>query len=125
MRSAVITFRNTMEGVGPDRLDGFFDGWPQPPDARRRLEILNAADHVVLACDRERVVGFVSAVSDGTFSAVLNLLEVRPGYRGQSIGSELVRRVLREIGDLYVIDVACDEEVVPLYQRLGFIPGRA
>lgn len=96
---------------------------PAPPETRRRREILRAADHVVLAFDREHVVGFVMAVSDGTFSAVLNLLEVLPGYRGQGIGSG-VRRVLGEIGDLYMVDVSCDEEVSPFYQRLGFIPGR-
>lgn len=85
---------------------------PAPQETRRRREILRAADHVVLAFDREHVVGFVMAVSDGTFSAVLNLLEVLLGYRGQGIGSG-VRRVLGEIGDLYMVDVSCDEEVSP------------
>jgi len=41
-----------------------------------------------------RVVGFVTAVSDGVVSAFLPLLEVLPEYQGRGIGSELVRRML-------------------------------
>jgi ribosomal protein S18 acetylase RimI-like enzyme len=54
-------------------------------------------------------------------SAYIPLLEVLPEYQGSGIGSELVRRVLAPVGDLYMVDLACDEELVPFYERLGFM----
>jgi len=72
-----------------------------------------------VAKDGERVVGFVTAISDGVLSAYVPLLEVLPDHQGRGIGSELVRRLLDRLGDLYMIDVVCDENVVPFYERLG------
>ncbi|MBO0841254.1 MAG: GNAT family N-acetyltransferase, partial [Sciscionella sp.] len=111
----------------------------------RRLPVLRGASHVVLARDTgastsdagesharaqrpgvgapqdtERVVGFVTALSDGVLMAYLPLLEVLPAYQGRGIGTELVRRVLTAIGPLYGVDVCCDDDVLPFYRKLGF-----
>ncbi|MTD14281.1 GNAT family N-acetyltransferase [Nakamurella sp. YIM 132087] len=73
----------------------------------------------------ERVVGFVTAVSDGVLAAYLPLLEVLPEFQGQGIGSELVRRMLDLLGGLYMVDVVTDPDVVPFYERFGMVPGTA
>ena len=53
-------------------------------------------------------------------------LEVLPAWQRQGIGSELVRRVLlHELAPRYMVDLVCDEDVVPFYERLGFMPYRA
>ena len=80
------------------------------------------SDHLVLALDGERVVGFVTVLSDGVLSAYVSLLEVLPEYRRQGIGSELMRRVFGKVSKLYAIDVRCDPELLPFYQRLGLQP---
>ena len=59
---------------------------------------------------------------DGVLSAYLPLLEVLPAYRGRGIGSELVRRVLSALGDLYMVDVTCEADVLPFYRALGPSP---
>jgi ribosomal protein S18 acetylase RimI-like enzyme len=74
---------------------------------------------VVLAKDGDRVVGFVTAISDGVLSAYIPLLEVLPEFQGRGIGSELVRRLFDRLGDIYMVDVVCDESVVPFYARFG------
>ena len=106
-------------GVEPEHLGGFFVGWPTPPSPQRHLEILRGSSHVVLARDGERVVGFVTAISDGVISAYIPLLEVLPEYQGRGIGAELVRRLLAELDGLYMVDLCCDEDVVGFYERLG------
>ncbi len=67
--------------------------------------------HVVLAVDGVAVVGFITAISDGLLAAYVPLLEVRPEYRGRGIGSELVRRMVGRLEDLYMVDLVCDPEL--------------
>jgi predicted N-acetyltransferase YhbS len=43
-----------------------------------------------------------------------------PEYHGPGIGSELVRRMLRRLDELYAIDLMADPDVHPFYERLGF-----
>jgi ribosomal protein S18 acetylase RimI-like enzyme len=64
-------------------------------------------------------VGFITAVSDGVSCAYIPHLEVLPAYQGRGIGSELVRRMLAALGDIYMIDLLCDPAVQPFYERLG------
>jgi ribosomal protein S18 acetylase RimI-like enzyme len=121
---APIRFQTGLDGIEPVHLRGFFDGWPDPPTSATHLRILRGSSVVVLAVDADTgsVVGFVTALSDGVTAAYLPLLEVLPAHRGRGIGSELVRRVLRALGDLYMVDVTCDADVLPFYRRLGFRP---
>lgn len=115
----MIEYTLSVDGVKAEDLAGFFVGWPSPPTAERHLELLRGSSHVVLATEGSRIVGFVSAISDGVLSAYIPLLEVLPEHQGRGIGTELVRRLLRELGDLYMIDLCCDEDIVPFYERLG------
>lgn len=116
-----IEFRTSASGITPDQLDGgFFDGWASPLSPEEHLKLLRAAAHVALALDDDQVVGFVNALSDGVLTAYIPLLEVLPAHRGDGIGTELVRRLVAEIGPLYMIDVMCDADVFPFYGRLGF-----
>ena len=64
-----------------------------------------------------RVVGFVTAISDGVLSAFIPLLEVLPDHQRQGIGSELVRRMLSRAGGFYMVDLVCDPELEPFYRR--------
>lgn len=118
----MISYRHSAGAVKPDQLSGFFEGWPNPPSASRHLEILTGSDSVVLALAGERVVGFITAISDGVLSAYIPLLEVLPSYRKQGIGSELVRQMLEELRGLYMVDLVCDPELEGFYARLGMKP---
>ena len=73
-----------------------------------------------LALDGDAVVGFVTAISDGVVSAFIPLLEVLPEYQHRRIGTELVRRLLVQLDDLYMVDLCCDADLEPFYNALGF-----
>ncbi|MEZ4647431.1 MAG: GNAT family N-acetyltransferase [Candidatus Eisenbacteria bacterium] len=117
-----IQYTESIEAIAPDNLVGFFEGWPDPPSPERHLEILAGSAHVVIALDEEsgRVVGFVNAISDGVLSAYLPLLEVLPEHRGRGIGRGLVERMMARLDGLYMVDLSCDEGLVPFYRSLGF-----
>lgn len=101
---------------------GFFEGWPHPPSSHQHRAILENSYLAWLAVDGGLIIGFITAISDGIFSACLPLLEVLPAYRSQGIGSELVRRMLRSLDHLYMIDLSCDPELQGFYQQHGFFP---
>jgi predicted N-acetyltransferase YhbS len=116
----MIKYQPSVDGVSAEDLAGFFVGWPSPPSPERRLDLLRGSSHVVVARDGARVVGFVTALTDGVLMAYLPLLEVLPEYQQAGVGSALVNRVLDELGSLYGVDICCDDDVVPFYERFGF-----
>jgi len=123
----MIRYQNDLSGIDSESLEGgFFVGWPNTPTAEAHLEILRGSYAVVLALNEfSQVVGFINAVSDGVCAAYLPLLEVLPEYKGRGIGRELVQRLLDMLSNLYMIDLSCDPELSPFYERLGFVKGTA
>lgn len=111
----------SLEELSPSQLEGFCVGWSQPLSGQRLLDVLRGSYRVVLAVEDDQVVGFINAISDGVLSAYLPLLEVRPEFQGRGIGTELARRMLDELQELYMVDLCCDESVVPFYERLGLV----
>jgi ribosomal protein S18 acetylase RimI-like enzyme len=119
-----IVFDDDVSALGAADVDGFFEGWPRVPAAERFLRILAGSYAVVLAREGYggRVVGFVNAISDGELAAHIPLLEVLPEYRHRGIGTELVRRMLDKLDGFAMIDLTCDAELVPYYERFGMLP---
>ncbi len=117
-----IRYTDTLDGITASMLGGFFVGWLNPPTPERHLDILRGSDYVVLALDDERnqVVGFINAISDGVLNAYLPLLEVLADYQNRGIARCLVEKMLTKLKHLYAIDLVCDEDVAGLYEKLGF-----
>lgn len=117
-----VEFRDDAAGITSSMLGGgFFEGWPNPPSPETHLEILRGSLHVALAVERDtaQVVGFANLVGDGVLAAYLPLLEVLPRHRSRGIATRLVHMLLHAARDCYMLDVACDDELVPFYERFG------
>ena len=116
-----VVFLDDPSSLREDQLEGFWVGWPDPPSPAVHLRHLRGSDAAIVALDpgSDRVVGFVTAITDGVLSAFVPTLEVLPGWQGRGIGSELVRRILDRLAGCYSVDVVCDEDLVPFYERLG------
>lgn len=101
--------------------EGFFNGWPNPPNKDKHRLILEKAYKTIVAIDSktDKIIGFVNAISDGILSAYIPLLEVLPEYQKQGIGSELVKRMLNQLHDLYMVDLCCDKELISFYEKQG------
>lgn len=117
---------DSLEGLTPDDLQGFFVGWPNPPSPETFHRLLAGSYRISLAVDeRGRVVGFAQAISDGVLTAFIPLLEVLPQHQGRGLGTALMRHLLEQLGHLYAVDLSCDDDVVPFYERLGMGRGNA
>ena len=119
----MITYTDSVQSITAEQLaGGFFVGWPNPPSPETHLRILQGSFKVWLALDGDQVVGFITAISDGVLAAFIPNLEVLPDYKGQGIGTELTKRMLNSLDYLYSIDLMCDADVVPFYERLKLRP---
>lgn len=116
----MIEYQSNLNGISAAQLEGFFVGWPNLPSIDMHLRILEGSAFVVLALEGGRVIGFVSAISDGVLSAYISLLEVLPDYQGRGVGRELMTHMKALLEGLYMIDVLCDDDVLPFYEKLGF-----
>jgi GNAT superfamily N-acetyltransferase len=118
----VIRYESDPATIRADQLrGGFFEGWPEPPAADVHLAHLRGSEVAICAIDGESelVVGFVTAIGDGVLAAFVPLLEVLPAYRSRGIATELMSRLLSRLRSRYSIDLVCDPELVPFYERLG------
>ena len=51
--------------------------------------------------------------------AFLEHLYVLPEYQGQGIGQHLVEKMLEQLDNIYMIDLYCDEHLIPYYEKFG------
>ncbi|MFJ7669147.1 GNAT family N-acetyltransferase [Lysinibacillus sp. NPDC097195] len=116
-----MIFTNSLEGISANMLHGFFVDWPSPPNPQTHLRLLENSSKIVVAIDDQtnEVIGFITAISDGVLSAYIPLLEVLPQYKNKGIGKELVNRMLQELDDIYMIDLCCDDDLIPYYEQFG------
>ncbi len=117
----MIRYTDSLDDITADKLQGFFEGWQRPVSPQEHLKVLAASQRVLLAIDDEtgNVIGFVTAITDGLLTAYIPLLEVLPKYRRQGIGTTLMKRMAKELADLYTIDLICDAALEPFYQGIG------
>lgn len=120
----MISYVDSINSITAERLNGFFVGWKKPPSPETHLQLLKNSDYVILAIDdkSDRIVGFITAISDRVLSAYIPFLEVLPHYQYKGIGPELVRRMLEKLADYYMIDLTCDTALQKFYAHFGMIP---
>ena len=116
---------DSLDTIRATDLQGFFVGWPNPPSPETHLELLRGSQHFLLALEDEsnRVLAFITAISDGVLCAYIPLLEVLPDYQSLGLGSELTQRMLKKLESLYMVDLLCDLELQPFYKKLGMVAG--
>jgi ribosomal protein S18 acetylase RimI-like enzyme len=105
-------------------LQRFLQDWRKLRTPEEHLQILKNSDFVLLTLNSEthKVVRFINALSDGMQAAFILLLEVRPEYRHQGIGSMLVKQMLERLQDIPAIDLTCNPELQNFYKKCGMSP---
>jgi ribosomal protein S18 acetylase RimI-like enzyme len=118
-----MLYKVSLDGISSDMLKGFFVGWKNPPIPETHLKLLKNSDKVVLAIDKKvnKVIGFITAISDSVLSAYIPFIEVLPEYQNKGIGKELIKRMLQELDGIYMVDLMCDENLQPYYEEFKMI----
>jgi ribosomal protein S18 acetylase RimI-like enzyme len=123
----MIVYTDSVEGVTPDKLKGFFHGWMNPPSPEAHLNLLRHSEHVVLAVDDAsgRVVGFITAITDHVLTAYIPYVEVVLQYRNRGIGRELTRRMLDRLQGYYLVSLVAGTGLQAFYGSFGMTPANA
>ena len=119
----MIIYCDDILKVSPEQLIGFFVGWKKPLTSEQHFALLSGSTHFIVAIDSEtdKVVGFVTALSDGINSSFIPLLEVLPTYEKQGIGTALIHKILQKLDAISNVDLTCDTGMQSFYERFSML----
>ncbi|MFZ1735941.1 MAG: GNAT family N-acetyltransferase [Candidatus Moraniibacteriota bacterium] len=69
----------------------------------------------------EQMVGFLRAMTDEVYRAVLDDLVVDEKFRGQEIGETMMNQMMERLRNVEEVSLDCEEELVPYYKKFGFL----
>jgi len=116
-----ISYIDQISQIESKQLEGFFVGWKAPLSPDRHYDLLRGSTFFIVALDGSKAVGYITALSDGVISSFIPQLEVLPEYQRRGIGSELVRRMLVKLESITNVDLTCDPETQPFYERFNML----
>lgn len=115
-----IRYTHSLTGITSKKLHGFFVGWKNKPSPQKHLKLLRGSSCICLALDTSgKVVGFITAITDGVLAAYIPFLEVLPEYQHKKIGTTLVKKMFQRLKNLYMVDLVCDDTMEEFYKKLG------
>lgn len=119
----MITYCDAINKFEQSQLNNFFVGWKKPLSQQQHYNLLCGSTYFVVAIDDEcdKVVGFITALSDGVNSSFIPLLEVLPEYQGKGIGTRLMEEILLKLDGIANVDLTCDIEMQPFYERFHML----
>jgi predicted N-acetyltransferase YhbS len=97
-------------------------GWQlRVADSEKFKAMMEGTSRTVVAVDGSRIVGFARAVCDEVSNGYISMVGVAADKRGQGVGSELVRRLMREdTGITWVLRAGRGSS--GFWKRMGFKP---
>ncbi|HIH96741.1 MAG TPA: GNAT family N-acetyltransferase, partial [Thermoplasmata archaeon] len=75
----------------PNELNCFFQDWKSPPSLEIKGELLDGADLIITARENGKLIGFLTAISDGAMHAFITLVEVPEAHQGKGVGTHLMK----------------------------------
>lgn len=108
------------DNIIPIELDCFFQNWKSPPSSEIRSKLLNGSDLIITARENDTLVGFLTAISDGTMHAFITLVEVLETHQGKDIGKQLMKLAISHFKGYYDIVLITDPDKGAFYKKFGF-----
>ena len=95
-------------------------GWQhRVTDPERFKKMLEHTNRTVVAVDGSRIVGFARALCDEVSNGYISMVAVAADKRGQGIGGELVRQLMKEDAGITWI-LRAGRGSTGFWQRIGF-----
>lgn len=100
-------------------------GWrDRVADPARFKQMMENTSRTVVAIDGLRIVGFARALCDEVSNGYISMVGVAPDKRGQGIGRELVRQLIKDdTGITWVLRAGHGSN--GFWERMGFSPSKS
>lgn len=108
------------DSVTQDELDSYFQNWKSPPSSKIKGRLIAGSDLIITAREKGKLLGFLTAISDGTMHAFITLVEVLQLHQGKGIGKHLVNLAISYFKGYYDIVLITDPDKGAFYKKLGF-----
>jgi len=108
------------DAVSPSELNPFFQNWISPPSLEIKKRLLENSSLVITAREKSKLVGFLTAITDGVMHAFISLIEVLEPYQNRGIGKKLVKLAIEHFKGYYDIVLITDPDKADFYKKLGF-----
>ena len=114
------TFDQIRQIIELYRSEGWWTDGPDNPDIVAK--IVEGSYCFIIATMEDEVIGMGRAISDGASDSYLQDITVKASYRGQGIGSQIIKRLIAHLNKagLKWIGLIAERDSYPFYERLGF-----
>jgi len=120
-----ITYKNTKDFTAGELEELFLSvEWSSGHYPERLVVAMKNSDAVYSAWDGDKLVGLANALSDGSMTAYIHYMLVRPEYQSKGVGRELLRRMAEKYKDTLRIVLVAYEKEAAFYERCGFKKGK-
>lgn len=118
---AEISIKETHE-FSQEQLESLFLSvkWSSGHYPDRLVVAMRNFETVYSAWDGNDLVGLICAMDDGSMTAYVHYLLVKPAYQGQGIGKQLVDRIKSHYVDYLRIAIVAYNDEAGFYEGCGF-----
>ena len=89
-------------------------------DAKTQQKVFEQSYAVVFIFDREQIIGFGRAISDGICQAAIYNIALDEKYHGKGLGKEIINQLISQVEQCNII-LYTHPNTVNFYEKLGFL----
>lgn len=116
-----ISILNTIENVDWSRMKEIYHsvGWKKHNEEKIK-KIFTLSNVVTIAYDKDKIVGFGRAMSDGVFNAAIYDVVIEDTYQYKGIGQQIIDDLLAQLKDISCVHLVATTGNEEFYRKVGF-----
>jgi len=116
-----ISILNTIENVDWSRMKEIYHsvGWKKHNEEKIK-KIFTLSNVVTIAYDKDKIVGFGRAMSDGVFNAAIYDVVIEDTYQYKGIGQQIIGDLLVQLKDISCVHLVATTGNEEFYRKVGF-----
>ncbi|MFE7084372.1 GNAT family N-acetyltransferase [Priestia megaterium] len=116
-----ISILNTIENIDWSRMKEIYHsvGWKKHNEEKIK-KIFNLSNVVTIAYDKDKIIGFGRAMSDGVFNAAIYNVVIEDTYQHKGIGQQIIGDLLAQLKDISCVHLVATTGNEEFYRKVGF-----